>query len=133
MTLETNLAEKIAKTVKPHGELIIGVFFDVDEGKEVTRHGASDTNTLDITILHAAEPDFMVANQTATTLAKTIQRAFMTKLFEPTEKWQHIELRSCEALSESGMPYLMFKRLKRWRFDHISLAADPQQRLPAET
>jgi hypothetical protein len=41
-------------------------------------------------------------------------------------KWQHIELRSCELVSESVLTYQMFKQLKKWRLEHISLAADPQ-------
>lgn len=132
LTQETKLAEKIAKAVKPHGDLIAGVFFDVDEGEEITRNGAADTYTLDITILHTAEPDFVAADKAATTAAKAIETTFKEKLFAPTKKWEYIELRSCEAVSESVMSYLEFKRLKRWRLDYISLAADPQQPVLAE-
>lgn len=132
LTRDTKLAERIAKAVKPHGDLIAGVFFDVDDGAEVTRDGAADTYTLDITILHTAEPDFLAAEKAATHVAKAIETAFREKLFAPTKMWQHIELRSCEPVSESVMSYLQFKRLKRWRLDHISLAADPQQSVLAE-
>ena len=132
LTQETKLAEKIAKAVRPHGDLIAGVFFDVDEGEEVTRNGAADTYTLDITILHTAEPDFLAAEKAAATAAKAIETAFKEKLFTLTKTWEHIELRSCEAVSESVMSYLEFKRLKRWRLDYISLAADPQQPVLAE-
>ena len=132
LTQETKLAEKIAKAVKPHGDLIAGVFLDVDEGEDVTRNGAADTYTLDITILHTAEPDFMAAEKAATAAAKSIETAFKEKLFVPTKTWKHIELRSCEAVSESVMSYLEFKRLKRWRLDYFSLAADPQQPVLAE-
>ena len=124
---EFKLHEKIAKAVKPHGELIAGVFFDVDEGDEVTREGADDTYRLDITILHAADPDFDAAEKAAMTAAKVIETAFQDKLFKPAKKWQHIELRSCEPISESVLTYQHFKQLKRWRLEHISLAADPQQ------
>lgn len=129
---ETKLHEKIAKAVKPHGELIAGVFFDVDGNVEVTRDGPDDTYTLDITILHQAEPDFDAAEKAATEAVKAIEKAFTDKLFAPTKTWQHIELRSCEPLSESVLTYQVFKQLKRWRLDHISLAADPQQPVPAE-
>nr|WP_202424013.1 hypothetical protein [Duganella lactea] len=129
---ETKLNEKIAKAVKPHGELIVGVFFDVDGGVEVTRDGPDDTYTLDITILHRADMDFDAAEKAATEAAKAIEKAFTDKLFGPTKKWQHIELRSCEPLSESVLTYQVFKQLKRWRLDHMSLAADPQQPLPAD-
>ena len=126
------LHEKIAKAVKPHGELIVGIFFDVDEGAEVTRNSPDDTYTLDITILHLADPDFDAAEKAAETAAKAIEQAFRDKLLDPTKTWQHIELRSCEPVSESVLTYQQFKQLKRWRLEHISLAAEPQQPVLAE-
>jgi hypothetical protein len=132
LTRETKLAEKIAKAVKPYGELIVGVFFDVDEGEEVTRNGPDDTYKLDITILHQAEPDFDAAESAARTVADAIANAFKQKLFDPLKKWQQIELRFCEPVSESVLSYQTFKQLKRWRLEHISLAADPQQSVLAE-
>jgi len=127
MTKETKLADKIAKAVKPHGELITGVFFDVDDGEEVKRDGPDDTYKLDITILHAADPNFLTAMKAANEAAAAITKAFEDKLFTPNKAWKHIELRSCEPISESVLSYLEFKQLKRWRLEHISLAADPQQ------
>jgi hypothetical protein len=132
LTRETKLHDKIAREVKPHGDLISGVFFDVDEGVEVARVGPNDTYTLDITILHRAEPNFDAAAKAADTAAKAIEKAFKDKLFAPSRAWQHIELRSCEPLSESVLTYQVFRQLKRWRLDHISLAADPQQHVSAE-
>ena len=129
---EFKLHEKIAKAVKPHGELIAGVFFDVDEGAEVTRDGPNDTYTLDIIILHSADPDFDAAEKAADTAAKAIENAFKDKLFAPTKTWQQIELRSCDPVSESVLTYQQFKQLKRWRLEHISLAAGPQQPVLAE-
>lgn len=129
---EFKLHEKIAKAVKPHGEVIAGVFFDVDRGMEVTRNGPDDTYTLDITILHAADLDFGAAEKAAMTVAEVIRTAFEDKLFNPTKTWQHIELSSCDAISESALNYQQFKQLKRWRLEHISLAADPQQPVLAE-
>jgi hypothetical protein len=124
---EFKLHEKISKAVKPNGELITGVFFDVDEGVEVARDGPYDTYTLDIIILHSADPDFDAAEKAAKTAADAIERAFKDKLFDPTKTWQYIELRSCEPVSESVLTYQQFKQLKRWRLEHISLAAEPQQ------
>jgi hypothetical protein len=129
---EFKLHEKIAKAVKFHGALIAGVFFDVDEGSEVTRDGPDDTYTLDITILHSADPDFDAAETAADSAAKAIKKAFKDKLFDPTKTWQHIELRSCDPVSESVLTYQQFKQLKRWRLEHISLAAEPQQPVLAE-
>ncbi len=129
---EFKLHERIAKAVKPHGELIAGVFFDVDDGAEVTRDGPDDTYTLDITILHSADPNFDAAERAAKAAVKDIEKAFKDKLFDPTKTWQHIELRSCDPVSESVLTYQQFKQLKRWRLEHISLAAEPQQPVLAE-
>ena len=97
-----------------------------------TRDGHDDTYTLDITILHPADPDFDAAEKAADTAAKAIEKAFKEKLFDPTKTWQHIELRSCDPVSESVLTYQQFKQLKRWRLEHISLAAEPQQPILAE-
>ncbi|QAZ41493.1 hypothetical protein C1M51_12910 [Methylibium sp. Pch-M] len=129
---ELKLHEKIAKAVKPHGDLIAGVFFDVDDGAEITRDGPGDTYTLDITILHSAVPNFETAEKAADTAAKAIEKAFKDKLFDPTKTWRYIELRSCDPVSESVLTYQHFKQLKRWRLEHISLAAEPQQPVLAE-
>lgn len=130
LTQETKLADKIAKAVRPHGELITGVFFDVDEGAEVVRSGPDDTYTLDISILY--DPDVDAAEHAADEVANTIKTAFKDKLFTSTQQWLHIELRFCEHIAESTLSYADFKRLKRWRLEHISLAADPQQSVLAE-
>lgn len=129
---ETKLAEKIAKAVKPHGDFIMGVFFDVDSGLELVREGDDDTYVLDVIVLHAADPEFETAEAAASDVVAVIEKAFREKLFDPTRRWQKIELRSCETVSESVLSYQAFKQLKRWRLDYISLAADPQQALLAE-
>lgn len=127
------LHEKIAKAVKPHGQLITGVFFDVDEGKEVVREGADDTYKLDIIILYATDSlDFDATTECANSAAKSIEQAFENKLFKPENRWKYIELSSCEAISESALSYHMFKQLKRWKLDYISLAANPQQPVVTE-
>lgn len=130
LTRETKLADKIAKAVRPHGELITGVFFDVDEGAEEMRSGPDDTYTLDISILY--DPDADAAEHAASQAVDAIQTAFKAKLLMSNQQWQYIELRFCDAISESVLSYQQFKQLKRWRLEHISLAADPQQSVLAE-
>lgn len=126
------LDEKISKTLKPLGALIVGIFFDVDDGIETCRSGADDTYTLDITILHTSAPDvFEKAESAANDAVAAIEKAFKEKLLKQG-KWQNIELRYCIAVSEDVLTYADFKRLKRWRLDHISLAPTPQQILVAE-
>ncbi|MCU6502177.1 hypothetical protein LPN04_30720 [Rugamonas sp. A1-17] len=129
---DEKLAEKITKAVKPHGELISGVFFDVDEGLDVKRDGAEDTYTLDIYILHPDEPDHATAAAAAQQTVEQIRAAFTNRLFIPTKSWKQIELRYSEALSEAVLTYQQYKQLKRWPLDHISLGGAPQQAVPAD-
>lgn len=130
---ETRLAERIAKAVKPHGELITAVLFDVDEGVERVRNGPYDVYLLDITLLHATEPDFAQAEAAASTAKRAIQSDFERKLFDAqTGQWQSIELRYLDVMSEEALTYRQFTLLKRWRLDHISLGAEPPQPLLAE-
>lgn len=82
--------------------------------------------------MHSADPDFEAAEKAAESAAVAIVQAFKEKLFSPTSTWQHIELRSCDPVSESVLTYQQFKQLKRWRLEHLSLAADPQQPVLAE-
>lgn len=127
------LDKKISKALKPHGELITAVLFDVDEGREVMRQGPDDLYTLDITLLHAVEPDFDKAEAAAQQVAAEIQDAFDAKLKRPNkDQWQEIELRNCDAISEHAITYYQFSVMKRYRLDHLSLGADPQQSVMAE-
>ena len=130
---KTGLTDKIVKAVKPHGSMITAVFFDVDEGQEVARTGPDDVYMLDIILLHATEPDFQAAEASANEARAAIEHAFTTKLFDTQSgNWKSIELGSVEVISESAMTYLQSTLLKKWRLDHISLGADPQQPVLAE-
>jgi hypothetical protein len=129
---DAKLIKKIAKALEPFGNEIIGIFFDVDFGEEVARNGADDTYTLNIIVLHAAEPDFNAAEQAALKVVAKIRKDFEDRYFNPLKKWQQIELQSCDAISESVLTYQDFKQLKRWRVDYISLAEEPQQEMAVE-
>lgn len=128
----TKLAEKISRIVKPHGKEISGVFFDVDDGHEIEHIGADDTYQLDITILYPSEPSPEDSMKVAEDVVQKIHDAFKSTLFNPQNKWQHIELRHIDAVSEDAIAYGVFKQLKRWRLDHMSLVANPQQAIVAE-
>lgn len=129
----SRLDDKIAKAVRPHGEMITAIFFDVDDGQELSRTGEDDVYVLDIYLLHAAEPDFNTAELAATEAKEKIENAFHSKLFDnQSGDWQGIELRYVEVISEDAMTYRQSKYLKKWRLDYISLGADPQQPVLAE-
>jgi hypothetical protein len=106
---DQKLAEKISKALKPHGELISGVFFDVDEGRELARNGPQDPYTLDVYILYPVESDLDSAEAAAQKVAEVIEAAFVERLFKPSKAWQFIELRACEVVAESVLTYQQFK------------------------
>ncbi len=130
---ETKLAKKIASAVKTHGELIVAVLFDVDEGQDCLRKTPDDVYVLDIILLHSVEIDFNQAEAAALASKEAIQAAFKDKLFDQQSgKWQSIELRYCDVLSEEAMTYRQFSLMKPWRLEYISLGADPQQKILVE-
>jgi len=126
---DAKLNAKIAKAVKPHGDLITAVFFDVDEGQEVARTTPDDVYVLDIYLLHTVEPDFNMAETAANNVMAAIENAFKAKLYNAQTGWQYIELRHVEVISQHALTYSQSQFLKKWRLDHISLGADPQQPL----
>jgi len=130
---ESGLSDKIAKAVKPSSMMITAVFFDVDEGQEVARTEPDDVYMLDITLLHATEPDFYAAEASADKVKAEIERAFKSKLFDTQSgNWQSIELRYVDVISEEAMTFRQSQLLKKWRLDHISMGTDPQQPVLAE-
>lgn len=125
---ETKLAERIAKAVKPHGELIVAVLFDVDEGQDNVKDGPDDVYILDINILYSVEGDVDKAEAAAELARKTIHEAFEAKLLDQqSAAWRNIELRYCEVISEEALTYRQFSLMKPWRLEYMSFGADPQQ------
>lgn len=123
---DSKLIEKIANAVKKHGEMLTAVFFDVDEGREEKKE-PDDVYVLDIYLLHAEEPDYFVAEEAARKAENAICLAFKAKLFDKQTGWRGIELRNIEVYSESTLTFKQSKLLKKWRLDHLSLRAEPQQ------
>jgi hypothetical protein len=108
------------------GAHLIAVFFDVDEGEEVERHGAEDLYTLTIDLLYSTEHDPMAALKAAENAAEAVSVAFRERCFVSKDAaWQHIELLACEPISDEAMPYAMSTQLKKWNADYLSLRGDP--------
>ncbi|MGO9487227.1 MAG: hypothetical protein ACLPX9_22065 [Rhodomicrobium sp.] len=122
------LADIIAKILKPLGDDIIAVFFDVDEGGDaVEREGPVDPYTLSISLLYGTVRDPAAAADVADKAASQIRSAF-NKAFFVAEKnlWQNIELLECEPISDEALTYALSVRMKRWNLDYISLRETPE-------
>lgn len=130
---ESGLASKISKIVKQYGEMITAIFFDVDDGREIAHTTSDEVYVLDITLLHEVEPDRDAAVEAAEKAKAAIEDAFKAKLVhEQSGVWQKIELRYIDVVSEESLTYRQSKLFRKWRLDHISLGADPQQPVLAE-
>jgi len=117
--------DKFVNIIKASGTDLLGVLFDVDAGQEVSRVGADDTYSLSVFLLFNVEEDPARAEATARSTAKKIAALFM-KCFFLGGKWQNIELRECEPISEAAMTIHSARFLKPWNFDYLSLREEPQ-------
>ncbi len=130
MGKETGLREQLAKILKVRGEHVAAVFFDVDSGEEVQRHGADDTYTLSITLLYSTAVDPGAAEREAQAAQAAIERVFKDCCHVGSGRWRWIELRECEAMADTAMTYAQSVSFKKWQADHISLHSDrPQEML----
>ena len=119
------LHEAIAKILKPLGDEIIAIFFDVDEGQDcVERVGPDDTYTLFISLLYSTARDS--AADAADKAASQIKSAF-EKAFFVTGKniWQNIELFECEPISDEALTYGLSVVMKKWNLDYMSFRETP--------
>jgi len=120
------LGEKFRRIVKRTRQHIYAVLVDIDQGEETQRVDPEDTYSLSIYLLYDLEGDRAAAEREATRAA-----AYITELFQRVclkdGQWTNIELRECIAQSTADISYRDFLKLKEWKFDDISLAADPQE------
>jgi hypothetical protein len=122
---ENGLQEKLIGILKPLGEHIVAVFFDVDNGQEAVRTDPSDTYALRIYIAYATDPDPGKAQAAAEEVRDKIETAFQQRLFEPTQQWKDIELCECITISEESLTYRQSTLFKQWHLEYISLREDP--------
>jgi hypothetical protein len=129
---KARIPSRLTKLLEPLGEVVVCLFFDVDDGKELERSGDDDVYSLSIQVLYSdrVKPD---AEQIAGKAAQAIESIFTGKFLDKESKtWKKIELDNCEAISERAISYYQSRNFKNWNADHVSLRADPQQEtLPA--
>lgn len=123
----TGLKDKLVRILKPLGEHIVAVFFDVDDGQEVDRIVANDTYTLDIYLLYSTDKDPSKAAAAAAEAKRKIDAACEAALYDKQKGWQFIELRACTVMSDEAMTYRQSCLFKKWPIDYLSLRDEPQQ------
>jgi hypothetical protein len=122
---ENRLQEKLVGILKPLGEHIVALFFDVDDGRDEVRTDPTDTYALRIYVAYATDPDPRKAQAAAVEVRDKIETAFRQKLFEPTQQWRYIELCECVAISDESLTYRQSTLFKQWHLEYISLREDP--------
>lgn len=124
----TGVRDRLGKILKPAGALIAAIYFDIDQGEDISRVGSDDPYTLAIYLLFSTETDPEAAEQAAEAAKLAINKAFRDKCFSKTSgKWNDIELIGCDAISDQAMTVQQAESFKRWSADHISLRAEPPQ------
>jgi len=117
--------DRFVKIIKATGSNLLAVLFDVDSGQELNRSGADDPYALSIYLLFSVAEDPAAAEEAAVSAAKEISALFAKSYFI-NGKWENIELRECEPISEGSMSVYQWRLLKPWSFDYLSLREDPQ-------
>lgn len=124
---DSGLRDKLTRILRPTGEHIAAIFFDIDDGKEETRIDPSDTYTLDIFLVYTTALDPEKAQAAAEEACRRIEVAFQKKLLAPTGKWTFIELRDCSVISDEALSYKQSTLFKQWRLEQLSLRKDPHE------
>ena len=117
---------KLAKHLVRAGKHVLAVYFDVDEGNEVSRHGPDDVYELSISLLYDGTLNEAEAYAAAQKAADAIESEFETA-FRSEDSWKWIKLASCDVVSDQVLTVAQSRMLKQWRLDHMSLEDDPQQ------
>jgi hypothetical protein len=121
--LRTHIGDPITKIVKPVGNHIIAVFFDVDEGEEKDRNGADDVYELYIYLLYNTQDDEAAARKAVEKAAEEITKLFSERCC-PGGEWQWIKLEGCEVISDNAMPYVQSTYLRTWDMEYLSFRGD---------
>jgi hypothetical protein len=113
--------------LKPAGQHIRAIYFDLDEGEEVQRNGPDDTYTLSIVLLHTSQPNDGESEAVALKVKEEIESVFNDLFFEKNNRWTEIELQDCTVMSDEALSVAQMLALKEWRLEHLSLRDDPEQ------
>lgn len=125
---ETGLEKILMKKLKPLGDQVRAVYFDIDGGENIERKGADDTYALAIYLLYDTSNDPLIAEQVTEIAADAIYEEFCDKFLDrQKDTWLQIELIECKAISDEAMSLAQVMKLKKWNLDHVSFRCEPIQ------
>lgn len=123
---------RLSKILKPVGEHIRGIFFDVDGGNEIQREEPEDTYALAIVLVYTSQPHSDESEAAALKVKEQIECAFKELFFNKNKSWRDIELLECMVMSDEALTYAQSVMLKQWRLEHLSLREEPQDSMMEE-
>jgi hypothetical protein len=122
--------KRLSKILKPEGEHVCGIFFDVDAGEEIQREEPEDTYALTIVLVYTSQPHESEA--AALKIKEQSEAAFKELFFNENNSWKDIELLECMVISDEALTYAQSVLLKQWRLEHLSLREDPHDPMMQE-
>jgi hypothetical protein len=123
---------RLSKILKPEGEHICAIFFDVDSGGEVQRQEPEDTFVLAIVLVYTSQPYGHESEAAALKVKEQIEAAFKELFFAKNNSWRDIELLECMVMSDEALTYAQSVMLKQWRLEQLSLRKEPQDPMMEE-
>ncbi len=124
---DSGASDRLTKILKPAGQHICAIFFDVDEGAEVQRIDPEDPYVLSIVLLYTTQPNARESETVALDLKGKIESAFQDLFFKKKNRWTGIELVDCSVMSDEALTYAQSVILKQWRLEHLSLRDEEEQ------
>jgi hypothetical protein len=126
MRKKPDMESRMAKILDDHAE-ITAVYLDLDGGENFERP-PEELYGLSIFLAFNPNPEPIEAGDAADLAAAAIDKLFNEKCRDKkTGKWQYIELKKCEPLSEDDLPVSKQRLLREWKLDYVSLKADAEQ------
>lgn len=128
---KTKVSDDIIKTLKPLGNLITGVYAQLDTQEELPAE--SPTQPYRAYLFLAFEPgdEPLESAKKADEAAAAIADAFARCCFDKhSEQWSWIELKDCVAISEDELTVAQAKRLQQLSLEYLSLRSTPQGATP---
>lgn len=129
----TALVERLKKIRKPfhaeaqeHGQAAVGIFVDFDPKDELADD--NEPYTLEISVVF--DETIARAREVCTRLAEALHVVFANAFRRPDGIWDGIELRKCEAVSDTEFTYHEAQSTYVYRLDDLSLNAATPGSLP---
>jgi hypothetical protein len=118
------LKNKIAALLKKNGEHIRGLFFDLDDGKNIERDSAQSPYQLGIVVLY--DSSSAQAPASAKNVTEKLEELFENSFYSD-KGWDKIALKYCDPVSDNVMTVAEQQKLKMWRLEYLSLKDYPPQ------